>query len=68
MSAVKNLLAALGHGPLSVPLTDEQVDVLVRDADEAQLYIAVMTSRPTKAQHDRLEARWREIRAAGGGK
>lgn len=65
---LKHVLRDLSRSSCTQPLTEDQMNLLLAEADEQQLYVAVITSQPTQEQHDRLEARWTELRAARGAK
>lgn len=60
--SVKKLIHELEISPRTLALTNEQTDLLVREADASQLMRAVMCSSPTPEQKQRIEARLRELK------
>lgn len=61
MNPIKKLLQRYSR---ELPhMTQEECDLLVREATEGQLYEAVMSSRPNVEQGNALRARAQELRA-----
>jgi hypothetical protein len=63
MNAVKKTLQRLGNAPSAVPITDDECDLLVRDASEGDIYVALTTGDLTASQGVRLTIRAQALRA-----